>query len=172
MATVNKHSLPWYRQAWPWFLIALPAVAVIAGAVTLWLAVSTSDGLVVDDYYKQGLAIQQTMARSQRAAELGLEAQLRLKAGAFELQLKGRSAQAVPDRVRITFSHPTRAGLDQATVVEGREGRFSGPIGDLVSGRWDIQIEDEPRTWRLNGAASLPTQTEIRIAPASAQAVE
>lgn len=172
MATLNKHSLPWYRQAWPWFLIAVPAVAVIAGVATLWLAVSTSDGLVVDDYYKQGLAIQQTMARSQRAAELGLEAQLHLQAGAFELQLKGRSAEAVPDRVLITFSHPTRAGLDQAMVVEGREGRFSGSFRNLVSGRWDIQIEDGARTWRLNGAANIPTETEIRIVPASAQAIE
>ena len=68
MAIVTKKPPPWYRQAWPWFLIAFPAIAVIAGAVTLWLAVSTSDGLVVDDYYKQGLAVQQTMARSQRAA--------------------------------------------------------------------------------------------------------
>jgi hypothetical protein len=40
---------PWYRQFWPWFIIALPASAVIAGFFTLWLAISRPDHLVVDD---------------------------------------------------------------------------------------------------------------------------
>lgn len=40
---------PWYRQFWPWFIIALPAAAVIAGFFTLWLAVSNPDYLVVDE---------------------------------------------------------------------------------------------------------------------------
>ena len=42
-------DLPWYRQFWPWFIIALPAAAVIAGFVTLWLAISRPDYLVVDE---------------------------------------------------------------------------------------------------------------------------
>jgi hypothetical protein len=42
-------ELPWYRQFWPWFIIALPACAVIASFITLWLAVSRPDYLVVDE---------------------------------------------------------------------------------------------------------------------------
>ena len=40
---------PWYRQFWPWFIIALPASAVIASFITLWLAVSNPVTLVVDE---------------------------------------------------------------------------------------------------------------------------
>ena len=40
---------PWYRQFWPWFIIALPASAVIASFFTLWLAISNPDQLVVDE---------------------------------------------------------------------------------------------------------------------------
>jgi hypothetical protein len=40
---------PWYRQFWPWFIIALPASAVIASFITLWLAISHPDHLVVDE---------------------------------------------------------------------------------------------------------------------------
>ena len=44
---------PWYRQFWPWFIIALPASAVIASFFTLWLAISNPDQLVVsDDQYR------------------------------------------------------------------------------------------------------------------------
>jgi hypothetical protein len=45
---------PWYRQFWPWFIIALPASVVIASFFTLWLAISNPDHLVVDeDEYRQ-----------------------------------------------------------------------------------------------------------------------
>ena len=48
------HNQPWYRQFWPWFIIALPASAVIASFFTLWLAISNPDHLVVDeDEYQQ-----------------------------------------------------------------------------------------------------------------------
>ena len=53
-ATKNTQSLPgqnlpWYRQFWPWFIIALPAAAVIASFFTLWLAISNPDYIVVDE---------------------------------------------------------------------------------------------------------------------------
>ena len=48
---------PWYRHGWVWFLAGIPASAIIAGSITIWIAVSTADSLVADDYYKEGLAI-------------------------------------------------------------------------------------------------------------------
>jgi len=48
-------SVPWYKQFWPWFIIALPASAVIASFVTLWIAISNPDQLVVDDDEYQAL---------------------------------------------------------------------------------------------------------------------
>jgi len=47
-------ALPWYRQFWPWFIIALPTAAVIGSFISLWLAVSHPDYLVVsEDEYQQ-----------------------------------------------------------------------------------------------------------------------
>ena len=48
---------PWYKEFWPWFLIAVPIITLIMGGVLLKLAISTEDSLVVDDYYKEGKAI-------------------------------------------------------------------------------------------------------------------
>lgn len=45
----NPDIKPWYRQFWPWALIAIPFLTVVASAITFWLAVSTSDPLVLDD---------------------------------------------------------------------------------------------------------------------------
>ncbi len=40
--------------------------AVIGGMTSLYLAVTTSDGLVVDDYYTRGKAINMDLAREGR----------------------------------------------------------------------------------------------------------
>jgi hypothetical protein len=50
----TERELPWYKQFWPWFIIALPTAAVIASFVSLWLAVTHPDQLIVtDDEYQQ-----------------------------------------------------------------------------------------------------------------------
>ena len=60
---------PWYRQPWPWLLMLGPAVVVVAGIATAWIAYSTSDGLVAEDYYKKGLVVDQVLARSREARD-------------------------------------------------------------------------------------------------------
>lgn len=44
----NPDQAPWYRQFWPWFIIAIPSTAVIGGFFTLWLAITNPETLVVD----------------------------------------------------------------------------------------------------------------------------
>ena len=63
-------SKPWYREPWPWILMSGPAVVVVAGAVTMWIAFASADGVVVGDYYKRGLAMNQDLQREQAAQQL------------------------------------------------------------------------------------------------------
>ena len=48
-------GVPWYKQFWPWFIIALPATAVIASFITLWIAISNPDTMVLTDSEYQHL---------------------------------------------------------------------------------------------------------------------
>jgi hypothetical protein len=43
---MRTDTQPWYRQFWPWFLIALPGSTVIGCAITIWLAVTNPDTIV------------------------------------------------------------------------------------------------------------------------------
>jgi hypothetical protein len=36
--SVNQEGLPWYKYPWVWFIMALPASAVVAGFITLYIA--------------------------------------------------------------------------------------------------------------------------------------
>jgi len=76
MSVMIEKSKPWYREPWPWILMIMPVTAVVAGSFMMWLAVSTEDGLVEDDYYKKGLTINQTIERDQVAQSLHIKAQL------------------------------------------------------------------------------------------------
>lgn len=163
----DKTPTSWYRQGWPWFLIALPATAVVAGIVTLVIAARTFDGMVVDDYYKEGKAIVQTLGRTERAQELGLVARLKIRSESIRVELSAADAANLPSRIILTVIHPTRDGADQALVLDARGGVFEGRPALLSTGRWLFQIEDESRSWRMNGAAYLPTETDIRIDPSS-----
>jgi hypothetical protein len=70
---------PWYRQFWPWFIIALPASAVIASFITLWLAVSNPVTLVVNDeeyrQLKSGLKAQVVIEENKEVESGGSEPQ-------------------------------------------------------------------------------------------------
>ena len=92
----TSRTIPWYRQKWPWLLMLPPAAAVVGGFITLWLAIKTWDGLVVDDYYKEGLAIRKTMDRSLKAGELGLTAYVSIDAERLRLRFDEERAKARP----------------------------------------------------------------------------
>lgn len=59
---------PWYRYPWPWVAIAIPAIAVIGGLFTLYLAISHPDPIVIDDGQYRAI-------RSELHAELRSEPQ-------------------------------------------------------------------------------------------------
>lgn len=156
---------PWYRQGWPWFLIAWPATAVVAGIATLIIAAKTFDGMVVDDYYKEGQAIVQTLGRVEQARRFGLRAALRVRSDSIHVELSATEPGSLPPRIRVTVAHPTRGGLDQHVVVAGSAGVYEIALNPLGTGRWLFVLEDEARSWRMDGAAYLPAEAEIRIDP-------
>ena len=164
---------PWYKERWTWLLMLMPATAIVAGFITLWLAVTTFDGLVADDYYKQGLAINQTLARANAAQELGLVGQVKFSAEDVRVVLSAKTSSDLPGRLLVTLAHPTRGGLDQKLVLELRDGAYLGSLqAALTSAHWKVLIEDESRIWRLSGVAFLPTETEIRIDSADLKPVD
>ena len=138
---------PWYRQRWPWFLISGPAIVVVAGFATLYIALRTDDGLVADDYYKRGLAINQTLARTAKSAALDLAATLDIATdGTVHARLAGNGA--LPSVVRLRLLHPTRAGLDQtAELALGPDGRYTGRVEPGSHGRRLVVVETSE--WRL-----------------------
>ena len=146
-------TTPWYRQRWPWLLMIAPLAAVIGGIITAWLAVRSNDGLVQDDYYKQGIAINRTLAREQKAQALGLHGQLMFSEGGRQVRLMlGGKVDHLPTSLQLRIVHPTRSGNDQviALTQQTSSGFYEGKLKPLSVGVWEAVVEDS-RNWRIVG---------------------
>ena len=148
--------------------MAGPACVVVAGCVTAWLAFHNADGLVVDDYYKQGLAINQTLGRSETAARLDLKAELRFGDNRVSVSLGNA---AVRGKIMLRLVHPTRAGRDQSLELAAvRPGMYEGALQPVPPGRWHVVLEDS--AWRLAGDWILPSAGVLTLSGRSPVAVE
>jgi hypothetical protein len=137
---------PWYREPWPWILMSGPVIVIVAGVGTAIVAFSGADGLVADDYYKQGLAINRTLAREDAARGRGISGELRIDAGIVRVSLA--SSQALPDRLTLTFAHPARASSDRVVHLARRvDGGYEAPLTELGPGRWRAIVETPE--WRI-----------------------
>ena len=52
-----ERPLPWWRFGHVWLVFSGPAIVVVAGFITLYIAITRSDPLVDEDYYRKGLAL-------------------------------------------------------------------------------------------------------------------
>jgi len=155
---------PWYREFWVWFIIAGPAIVVVAGIYTGWLAMHGSDAVVVDDYYKRGKAINQDLRRDRAAAALGLAMKLRYDAAAGRLQGEVM-AKELPwsGMVHLYLAHATRPERDLNFLVPVSEGRFALPLATLERARWQVVLTGEMRDWRLTGSWKWPHEAEVAL---------
>jgi len=136
---------PWYREPRPWLLMAGPATVLVAGAATTWIAFASADGLVAEDYYKQGLGINRRLAREDAAREQGITARIELSS-TITVELTG----AAPEALFVHLAHATRAGHDlRLKLVPVEEGRYAAALPALPPGRWRIAIEDPRGAWRI-----------------------
>lgn len=171
---LNTSPKAWYRHPWPWILISGPLIVVIAGFYTAYIAVVSYDGLVVDDYYKEGMTVNQTAHRERTAHELGLQATISqdMQRKLVRVVLSSPAPMVFPDTLKLDLKHPTRSGQDQSGLLLQAEKTLSEPllsatysagIPVFLSGRWRVALENEQRDWRLTDIWSIDTSSELKL---------
>ena len=166
MATI-KDSQPWYKQFWPCFLLTILSVSIIGSITMLFVAIGTSDGLVKDDYYKEGLAINRELAHDKMASALGLQAELRVSDDKnISLILFHQKDMALPKQITLDFIFPTRANRDQSiTLSLNNKNTYIGTSQKPLRGHWYMQLTPSDTRWRLTGELQLPQQSLTLLSP-------
>jgi len=52
---------PWWKYGYVWYIIAGPFLVVVAGFITLYLAITRPDPVIDDNYYRNGIEINKTL---------------------------------------------------------------------------------------------------------------
>lgn len=61
-STEPQVSKPWYKERWPWLLMAGPAIVVVGCAITIYLAFTQNrDTPLVNKQNRQGLKINRSV---------------------------------------------------------------------------------------------------------------
>jgi hypothetical protein len=164
--TDSNPITPWYKQFWPWFLISLPLSAVIGSMITINLAITDTDGLVKDDYYKEGLAVNADKARKQMAETLGIQAQCEIETNTGQVSITLNDA-AIGDfeKFILKLIHPTRAHNDMTIPVEKTSANtFTGKLTLQVQpGYWWVRMAPENDSWYIEGRIKLPADKTLLL---------
>jgi hypothetical protein len=156
---------PWYRQFWPWVLIGLPASAVVASLSTVYIAMQGEDSLVVDEYYKAGLAINRELGRDRAAAALGLSAEVSMTAGGLRVELAS-AAGTRPQSLELALVHPTLAERDRLLVLlPGADGAYYGQLEPLGADSWNVTLTPANGEWRLLGRWNTSASQRLTLQP-------
>ena len=157
---------PWYREPWPWLLMAGPAIVVVAGIATAVLAVTSFDGMVADDYYKQGLGINRVLEREANARTAGISGVVQFSEDRRRVRVVLEPGPAPgPAALRLALVHPTLPAEDQAIALAATApGIYEGAMHAPRGARMHLKLEDGAGRWRL-ASDWVTKESGVRLAP-------
>ncbi|MCK7592760.1 FixH family protein [Pseudomarimonas salicorniae] len=146
----RSHETP--RRFEPMLLLVwgLPAVVVVAGLVTLGIAIRAGQLDASSDAVRRMAQVQQTDMRADaQALRRGLSASLRVEDGALQLQLLG--AGEADDALSLHFEHPSNSKLDRHIALQRDGSVWTARIDLPVADHWRLVLRASDASWRLDG---------------------
>jgi len=130
----------------------------------IYMAITTENSLVSDNYYKDGLAINQSLSMDHKATDLHLNAELSFfESARVSLRLNGDLAEA-PSFLTLKLLHPTLDGQDiEIKLLPEPSGAFSALLEKPLQGKWYIDVIAQDATWRLKGEGAFPSSSPVLL---------
>ena len=156
---------PWYKQFWPWFLIAIPTSSFIMAYFIVKFATNTQDSLVVDDYYKEGKAYNVNHRKVENARKLRIMTDLSVNDGQIALEFHS----GIPEEgnaLKLSFYHVTLAERDVSLLLtRDANGIYRGFVEQDLSGKWRVTLSPLDDSWKVQQEIGLPRADKIRFVP-------
>ena len=152
---------PWYRQPWLWFLLSVPIASVILSSIMVTVAVRGKDAMVSDNYYKDGMAINQTIEQDQVADRLNLRPELSIEANGSVLLAFDTPLNPPEPWLTLKVIHPTIGDRDVEIRLLPTESGFSGDLPSALQGRWILDLYSHDKTWRIREQIDLPLSRQL-----------
>lgn len=138
------------REPMFWLVWGLPAVVVVAGFLTLGIAIRAGGADASIDAVQRMAQVQQTDLSADRAAEQqGLGASLALRDGRVVLQMLGSIGDT--HRLNLQFEHPTASSKDQVIALTREGDAWVAEVTLPEAASWHLTLTPDDRRWRLDG---------------------
>ncbi|MGB1298316.1 MAG: FixH family protein [Psychrobium sp.] len=153
---------PWYKQGWPWALIILPLIVVVACVIMLMIAIENKPDLVAEDYYKKGKAINVDLSRLDKAYRLALK--FRLNVNGENIKLTQTFGDPQNAALKLRFIHRTQKVKDfEILLTANAAGEFEQALNKPLEGKWTIQLESFDASWRIQTVDKFPSDIDTML---------
>ncbi|MBI3230539.1 MAG: FixH family protein [Burkholderiales bacterium] len=153
-----KPADKWLKEPWMLLVIGGPLLVVIAAISTGIIAWQSQDKVVVNDYYRQGLHIDQDLAADAKARIYNMRASLQFldaKRDILQLQLNG--AAELPAKAQLTIASGANGlqateAIYKVSMLKVRPGVYQANLPAALHGdqqHWHLKLNGED--WRLTG---------------------
>lgn len=142
---------PWYRQKWLLFVLSPLVAVVIYASIFMYIAISTSDGIVKDDYYKVARGTNVDNSRVLEAANRGIRGELLVDALTGDLRLKFNADTQLPSTLTLDLVHPAHKKYDQQITLRNVNSSdvYLGSLQGNLEGKRYLMLSDDSGAWVL-----------------------
>jgi len=146
---------PWYKQPWLWFILSVPIASVILSSIMVTVAVVGKDSLVSDNYYKDGMGINQTIEQDRLAVQLSIVPSVTIQDKTVIINIQ---SDKMPTQAFLTLKllHPTVSEKDQTIRLLPTENGFIGDLPNTAEGRRYLDLYGFDNSWRIREEVYLP----------------
>ena len=143
--------------------MAGPFFVIVASLASAWMAVRSDDGVVADDYYKQGLSINRRLQRADVDPGRQLGATITVTTlGEVRVLMEG--LVDAPKELRLKLKRPAATRDEIVILRPGPDGEYVGMLSEQTPGRWIVTLESS--TWRLPTTTITGRLSRIRLGTA------
>jgi hypothetical protein len=161
----QKDTQPWYKQFWPWFLIAIPLSSIIVGSFVIRFATDGTNSLVIDDYYKEGRAINARLDKIEKAREMGIATMLSVQQNSIQLEFVS-GAPSTGEALKLEFYHVTIEDRDfEVLLTRDANGIYRSGIENNIQGTWRVRLIPLSEEWKVQDRVTLPQAKAFRFEP-------
>lgn len=79
---------PWWKYGYVWYIITGPTLVIIAGFITLYLAMTRPDPVIDDNYYRNGIEINKRLDAKRDSLAPAMQARNNAATGIKPMQEK------------------------------------------------------------------------------------
>jgi len=161
---------PGVREPWFWIIISPLLLVLVACTITISIAVINADDVVVGNYYKQGLAVNEGFSLANNGRNLGLfgtmyfdkkDLSVLVELSSSKNQYSSTASRQLvfPRFLNLALSHPAKKNRDKTVELNLQpSGMYLGFVDEALVDRWYWKLnppQNIQEQWQLSGELSF-----------------